>query len=127
MNKIISIFSICIAIVFGLIFSSHQVYSLKCDNVETTLLSCPEGDTETLGGVGEILKVFVNILKVLIGALAVAALTYAGVLYGTAAGNSEQIKKSISYIRNTVIGLIAYAVMWLVLKWLIPGFDVSFF
>jgi hypothetical protein len=56
-----------------------------------------------------------------VGVLGVAGIVYGAVLYTTAADKAEQTKKAIGIITNVVIGIIAYALMYLVLNFLIPG------
>lgn len=63
----------------------------------------------------------INILTVGVGVLAVGAIVFAGFLYATARDDAGQVKKSIEIIRNTAIGLIAYAFMYAILNFLIPG------
>lgn len=57
---------------------------------------------------------FVNAVLGLSGLVLVVLLVYGGILYLTAAGNEEQVKKAKSVLRNAVIGLViivsAYAV-----------------
>lgn len=56
-----------------------------------------------------------------VGILAVGAFVYAGILYTSSAGNPEQTKKAITMIRNTVLGIVAYALMYLILNFIVPG------
>lgn len=62
-----------------------------------------------------------NILTAGVGVAAVGALIYAGVLYASAGGGTEQIVKSKKIITDVVIGIVAYALMFLVINWLVPG------
>lgn len=103
-------------------FNFDFANALTCGGVQTSVLSCGSGSTDTLGGVGAILKTAVTILTYIIGGLAVAGLVYAGILYTTAGGNAEQTKKAISYIRNVILGILVYAVMQIALVWLVPGY-----
>lgn len=86
---------------------------------------CKDGtapDTSTTSnGLWGLLLVAVNILTGLIGLIAVAGLVYAGILYTSAGGNADQTKKAIEFIRNVVIGIIAYALMFAFLNFIIPG------
>ena len=52
---------------------------------------------------------------------AIGSVVVAGVLYSSAGSNSSQVQKAKTMITNTIIGVIAYAVMWAILEWLIPG------
>ncbi|MFZ1257934.1 MAG: hypothetical protein WAQ25_00505 [Candidatus Saccharimonas sp.] len=72
-------------------------------------------------GVFMLLLWALNIMTVGVGVAAVGALIYAGILYSSAGGGQEQVTKSKKIITDTVIGVVAYALMYLVLNWLIPG------
>ena len=52
---------------------------------------------------------------------AIGSVVVAGVLYTSAGSNSSQVQKAKTMITNTIIGVLAYAVMWAILEWLIPG------
>ncbi len=56
-----------------------------------------------------------------IGILAVGGILYASILYASASDNMEQTKKAKDIIKQVVIGIIAYAAMYLFLNFLIPG------
>ncbi|MBC7764470.1 hypothetical protein H7Y29_02020 [Microbacteriaceae bacterium] len=86
-----------------------------CDAAKT-------GGTDTKKTAVFILLIWVlNILTAGVGIAAVGALIYAGILYASAGGGSEQIVKSKKIITDTVIGIITYALMFLVINWLVPG------
>ena len=51
---------------------------------------------------------------------AIGSVVVAGVLYTSAGSNSSQVQKAKTMITNTIIGVLAYAVMWAILEWLIP-------
>ena len=55
------------------------------------------------------------------GIAAVGGITYGAILYTSAGDSSEQTKKAMEIIRNVVIGLVAYGIMYLVLNYIIPG------
>ncbi len=88
---------------------------IKCDNVDVA-----KGGTEN-NGVWSLLLTAINILTAGVGLAAVAGIVYASILYTTAGGNAEQTKKALEFIRNVVIGIIAYAVMFSFLNFIIPG------
>ncbi|MNH46494.1 hypothetical protein D3C72_2301490 [compost metagenome] len=56
-----------------------------------------------------------------VGILAVGGIVYGSILYTSAGGSSEQTKKAMGIITNVVIGLIAYALMYAITNFLIPG------
>lgn len=87
---------------------------------------CPDGrdkpaiiSCET--DVNDLLLLVINILTAGIGVAAVAGVVYGSVLYTSASGNAEQVKKARSMITNVVIGIVAYALMYAFLNFIIPG------
>ena len=96
---------------------------------------CGEGQVKTsiLGGGGcvdidqdggNIFKILNTILTVLtygVGIAGTLGIVISGVQYLTARDNEQQMVKAKSRLVNIVIGLAAYAMMWALLQWLIPG------
>jgi hypothetical protein len=72
-------------------------------------------------GVYLLLVWVLNIMTAGVGIAAVGALVYAGVLYASAEGKSDQVAKAKQIITNTVVGIVVYALMFLVVNWLVPG------
>lgn len=72
-------------------------------------------------GVYKLLVYAINILSAVIGIVAVGVLVYAGIMYASAGDNSQQVSSAKGMITNTVIGIIAYGLMYFALNWLIPG------
>jgi hypothetical protein len=56
-----------------------------------------------------------------VGVLALAGIVYGAVLYTSAGGSPEQIKKARTIFVNVVVGVVAFAAMWGLLNFLIPG------
>lgn len=97
---------------------STPVDSKCADGVEYT---APEvkvvGDT----GIWGILLLAINILTAGIGVAAVGGILYGSILYASAGGSPDGVKKAKDIIKNVVIGLVAYALMYSLLNFLIPG------
>lgn len=72
-------------------------------------------------GVWKLLIWVLNIMIALVGLAAIGSMIFAGILYSSAQGNSEQVMRAKKIILNTVIGIIAFSLMYLGLNWLIPG------
>lgn len=72
-------------------------------------------------GLWSILIMIINIMTAGVGVLALAGIVYGSVLYTSAGGNQEQVKKAMGIFTNVVIGVIAFAGMWALLNFLIPG------
>jgi hypothetical protein len=63
-------------------------------------------------------------MQVLMGAVgiaAVGALIYAGIMYSSAGGESSQVQKAKTTIKDTVIGIVAFSFMIIILNFVIPG------
>ena len=69
----------------------------------------------------DILNMILLVVTTGVGIAAVGAIVYAGVLYITARDNAGQVSKAKTMIMNTVIGAVAYILMWAFLQWIIPG------
>lgn len=72
-------------------------------------------------GIEEILKLVLNIVVYGLGAAAVLGTVIAGVMYLTARDNEAQIARAKTRLYEVVVGLVAWALMYAVLNWLIPG------
>lgn len=83
-------------------------------DVETSIL--PSG-----WGVEDILKLVLNIVVYGLGAAAVLGVVIAGIMYMTARDNEAQVTKAKTRLYEVVIGLVAWALMYAVLNWLLPG------
>lgn len=95
-----------------------------CGGVPTSILSCDspggEGSVEDSGLWG-ILILIINIMSAGVGIAAVGGVVYGSVLYTTARGNLDQVKKARVIIANTVVGIVAYVLMFAFLNYMIPG------
>lgn len=117
---------VSLALVLGLsaFFISPVALAAECGGVPTSIISCEEkgGDKDiNNSGVFGILKLVINIMTTGVGILAVGGIVYGSILYTSAGGSSEQTKKAIGVITNVVIGLLAYALMYAITNFLIPG------
>lgn len=133
----------------GSIFASPLV-SAACGGVDTSIINCgqdgsgkcpggeiiskeemdkntkcPDKSTPEVivsnTGIWGILLLAINILTAGIGVAAVGGVVYGSILYTTAGGSPEQVKKARTVIINTVVGLILYALMFSFLNFIIPG------
>ena len=69
----------------------------------------------------DILNMFLVVVTTGVGIAAVGSIVFAGVLYITARDNAAQVSKAKTMIMNTIIGIVAYILMWAFLEWIIPG------
>ena len=115
-----------LALIFGIsgLLVSRTVYA-DCGGVETTVINCEQsgGDGKDVKntGIWGILLIAINILTAGIGVAAIGGIVYGSILYASAGGGPEQVKKAKEIIVNVVIGLVAYALMYAFLNFIIPG------
>ncbi len=103
-------------------FTSSVGAAVECGGVPTSLIQCPDNDGTVEGsGLWSILIMTINVLSAGVAVLALAGIIYGSVLYTSAGGNQEQVKKAMGIITNVVVGIIAYALMFSLLNFLIPG------
>jgi len=94
-----------------------------CGTTETSIIGCNPTNVKGVEGtaVWSLLLMVVNILTAGVGIVAVAGIIYGSVMYASAGGNPENVKKARGIITNVVIGIIAYAFMFTILNFITPG------
>lgn len=90
----------------------------KCGEAETILIQC-EGEGVT--AIGNVLRIIITVISILIGVAAVGGLAWASLLYAKATDSEGDTKESKELIRNIVIGLLLYGFMIAIVNWLVPG------
>lgn len=109
---------------------STPTSAAECGGAQTAIISCGDNDTDNNGdgtvdeqdsGVWSLLLIAINILTAGVGVVALGGIVYGAILYTSAGGKPEQVKKATTVFTNVVIGIIAFAAMWAFLNFLIPG------
>lgn len=92
--------------------------------VDTAILSstCDCGHGESIFA---IIRLVINIMTVGIGILGVIGITLVGIQYLTAGGSEEKTRKAKRRLFEIVVGLAAYVVVYALLNWLLPNFNVD--
>jgi hypothetical protein len=95
----------------------------SCGGVDTALINCSQGGGENVEDTGlwGLLILTVNILTAGVGVLALVGFVYGAILYTSAGGSPEQIKKARTVFTNVVIGVIAFGAMFTLLNFIVPG------
>lgn len=88
-----------------------------CGGIPTSVLTCAESDN----AIYDILILIINILTAGVGIAAVGGIVYASIIYATAMGSAEKVVKAKDMIINVIIGIVAYALMYALLNFIIPG------
>jgi hypothetical protein len=85
---------------------------------------CPSDDCQTLSNCG-LIKNYVdpaiNLLAALVGVASVISIVIAGIQYSSSAGEPAKASAAKMRIRNTIIALVAFALLYVGLNFLIPG------
>jgi hypothetical protein len=98
-----------------------------CGDTKTAIIGgtiCKDvtgGGSAENSGLWAVILLVLNIMTAGVGVLAVGGIVYGSIMYASAADKADQTKKAMSIITNVVVGLIAYALMYLGLNFLIPG------
>lgn len=103
---------------------SPEVRAAECGGVEVAYLECTtdnSGDAVQDSALWAILTLVLNIIIGAVGIAAVGGLVYAAIMYASAQDNSSQVQQAKDIIRNVVIGIVMFLVMWTALQYLIPG------
>lgn len=96
---------------------SNDVYAADCNGVATLFeWQCSGGN-----GILSLVATLLNWLAVGVAAAVLIGIVYGAIIYAMAAGDESKAKHGIEIIRNAVIALILYALMWSFLQFLIPG------
>lgn len=95
-----------------------------CGGAKTAIINCtqtnsgPDAKDNAIWGV---LLIVLNIMTAGVGIAAVGGIVYASILYTSAQEDASKVKEAKDLIRNVVIGIVAYGLMYMGLNFLIPG------
>jgi len=82
--------------------------------------SVPNTDVEK-NGIWSLLLLAINILTAGVVIAAIGGVVYGSILYTTAGGSLDQVKKARTIIGNVIVGILAYALMFSFINFIIPG------
>jgi len=114
------------ALIAGLVYAT-PAFAEDTPSCSVLPQSLCNSSTQTSSGdvsQSSVFQIIIWVLRIMTGAVgivAVGALIYAGVLYSSSSGESAQVGKAKTIIKDTAIGLVAYGFMFIILNWLIPG------
>lgn len=124
MQKRLKRFVTSVIVTLGMLMPAMPVVvsaPVMADCVQTNLFDCVDTDDQG-SGIMRLLKLIVKVLLYGIGAAAVIGVVWAGILYLTARDNEAQVAKAKTRLLEVSIGLIAWAMLFTILQWLIPNF-----
>ncbi len=124
LKQIILLTAVSVGLLIAVIPNNALAADTSC-GTPTAILSCKDvkpGSTKIeQTAVWSLLLQVLDILTAGVGVAAVGGVVYGAVLYTSAGGNAEQVKKAREVIRNVVIGILTYALMYAALNFIIPG------
>lgn len=94
------------------------------DEVQASILNgCADVSNKGGDGIMCILRLVVDIMTIGIGVLGVVGISIVGIQYLTAGGSEEKTRKAKRRLFEIIIGLAAYAVIYALLRFVLPGFQ----
>lgn len=125
MKYIFTITLVGLAIILSTLSWSPQAHAADCGGVEVAYLEC-DIDPNATDPVerSPLWAILTMVLNIMIGGVAIAAvggIVYAAILYSSAQDNASQVQDAKGIIRNVIIGLVMFLLMWAGLQYLIPG------
>jgi hypothetical protein len=85
---------------------------------------CSESElnnAEECGIVKRYINPLIKLLSILVGIVAVIAIIFGAIQVSTSAGDPQKSASGKNHIRNALIGLVAYVLLFVFLQWIIPG------
>ena len=99
-------------------YFAHDTFAASCGGVETIFIECEGGGD---AGIYHILALVLDIMSMGVGILGIIGISWAGIEYMTAAGNTNKTMHAKRRIFEIVIGVSLYAVLWTFTSWLLPS------
>ncbi len=105
----------------------NEVQCFSCPNGGAQVpnaTDCPSDECQSLSNCGLInnyVNPGINLLAALVGVASVISIVVAGIQYSSSGGEPAKASAAKMRIRNTIIALVAFALLWLGLNFLIPG------
>lgn len=90
--------------------------------IETSIdFGCPNGAAAGANTTTSLLLTILNFLAVGVGIAVVGGIVFGGLRYATADGNASNAQQGITFIVNSVIGLLLFIFMYAIINFLVPG------
>lgn len=93
-----------------------------CGTAQTSIdFDCAKGTKTGANTVTSLLLTIINFLAVGVGIAVVGGIVFGGLRYATADGNASNAQQGITFIVNSVIGLLLFIFMYAIINFLVPG------
>lgn len=109
----------------GLVTLNNAGNDKKCGSVYTAYFVCTLSNDPENTGLWQTLQTIINILLTLVTIFAVGGLAYGGMRYAASRDDPGELGEAKKFIRNVVIGLVIFILMWAIIEYVIPGGIIS--
>lgn len=93
-----------------------------CGGTQTSIdFNCAASDKPGSNTLTSLALTAVNFLAAGVGIAVVGGIVFGGIRYATANGNASQAQQGVTYIVNSVIGLLLFVFMYAIINFLVPG------
>lgn len=102
--------------------TGHKIYC--CGTTQTSIdFNCESGKDKAPGAntVTSMLLTIINFMAVGVGIAVVGGIVFGALRYSSANGNASQAQQGITFIVNSVIGLVLFILMYAIINFLVPG------
>lgn len=102
----------------------ETTYAASCNGVQTSIdYGCKKiaGSGAQSSPIFSLLIVVINFLAVGVGIVVVGGIVWGAIQYISSNGNASKTQQGVSYIVNSVIGLILFIFMYALINYLVPG------
>lgn len=94
----------------------------QCGQAMTNLISCSKDPKDRgVPVLASVLKIAIEVLTALIGIASVFGIAWEALNYAKAQDDSSEVSKAKNRIQDIIIGLVVYALMIVIINWLVPG------
>jgi len=100
--------------------SAIDVLNGACRGANANTAVCKEKDKDKLPN---FLKILVNTLLFILGAVSVVVIIIAGISYTTSGGDPELVKKAMNSLRYSVVGLVVALIAFAIVNFVITTFN----
>lgn len=85
----------------------------------TNNASCSTSGNDLTTGIGQVARTAVNILSIVVGAIAVIMIIYAGFRYITSGGDSNGVTSAKNTLIYAIVGIVIVALAQLIVHWVL--------
>lgn len=99
--------------------------SKECGGTAVAFLACPSGNTVDNSSLWQVLQIVMNIFIALVGIAATGGLVFGAIKYASAGDDPGSLNEAKTFIRNVLVGLVTFVLMWAITEYLVPGGIIS--